>query len=63
MAQCRAAALQQAFGSELVLDRTITIALYKAVGARALATLQIDIEVDYMPYLRESRCPPDRRSA
>jgi alkylhydroperoxidase family enzyme len=50
------AALQQALGNELVVDLTITIAFYNAV-VRVLATLQIDVEDDYMPYLRQFPLP------
>ena len=50
------AALQQALGNELVVDLTITIAFYNAV-VRVLATLQIDVEDDYMPYLRRFPLP------
>jgi alkylhydroperoxidase family enzyme len=50
------AALQKALGNELVVDLTITIAFYNAV-VRVLATLQIDVEDDYMPYLRKFQLP------
>jgi alkylhydroperoxidase family enzyme len=50
------AALQKALGNELVVDLTITIAFYTAV-VRVLATLQIDVEEDYMPYLRQFPLP------
>ena len=50
------AALQQTLGNELVVDLTITIAFYNAV-VRVLATLQIDVEEDYMPYLRQFPLP------
>src|SRR6185312_13870948 len=50
------AALQQALGNELVVDLTITIAFYNAV-VRVLATLQIDVEDDYMPYLHRFPLP------
>ncbi|HEX3400524.1 MAG TPA: carboxymuconolactone decarboxylase family protein [Acetobacteraceae bacterium] len=46
------ATLQSALGNELVVDLTVTIAFYNAV-VRVLATLQIDVEEDYMPYLRQ----------
>lgn len=48
--------LQQALGNELMVDLTITIAFYNAV-VRVLATLQIDVEDDYMPYLRQFPLP------
>lgn len=44
------AALQADLGHEIVVDLTLTIAFYCAV-VRVLATLQIDVEPDYMPYL------------
>ena len=50
------AALQAALGNEQVVDLTITIAFYNAV-VRVLATLQIDVEDDYMPYLRRFPLP------
>jgi alkylhydroperoxidase family enzyme len=50
------AALQQALGNELVVDLTVTIAFYNAV-VRVLATLQIDVEDDYMPYLHRFPLP------
>ncbi|MEJ0017145.1 MAG: carboxymuconolactone decarboxylase family protein [Acetobacteraceae bacterium] len=50
------ATLQQALGNELIVDLTITIGFYNAV-VRVLATLQIDVEDDYMPYLRQFPLP------
>lgn len=50
------ATLQKALGNELVVDLTITIAFYNAV-VRVLGTLQIDVEDDYMPYLRQFPLP------
>jgi alkylhydroperoxidase family enzyme len=50
------AALQQALGNEQIVDLTITIAFYNAV-VRVLATLQIDVEEEYMPYLRQFPLP------
>lgn len=50
------AALQSALGNEQVVDLTITISFYCAV-VRVLATLQIDVEPDYMPYLRRWPLP------
>jgi alkylhydroperoxidase family enzyme len=38
-------------GNEQVVDLMIAISFYNAV-VRVLATLQIDVEPDYMPYLR-----------
>src|SRR3954447_18894185 len=48
--------LQAALGNEQVVDLTITIAFYNAV-VRVLATLRIDVEEDYMPYLRQFPLP------
>jgi alkylhydroperoxidase family enzyme len=50
------ALLQTALGNEQVVDLTITIAFYCAV-VRVLATLQIDVEPDYMPYLERWPLP------
>jgi alkylhydroperoxidase family enzyme len=50
------AALQQELGNEQVVDLTVTIAFYNAV-VRVLATLQIDVEDDFMPYLRQFPLP------
>jgi alkylhydroperoxidase family enzyme len=50
------ATLQKTLGNELVVDLTIAIAFYNAV-VRVLATLQIDVEEDYMPYLRQFPLP------
>jgi alkylhydroperoxidase family enzyme len=50
------ATLQRALGNEQVVDLTVTIAFYNAV-VRVLATLQIDVEDDYMPYLRQFPLP------
>jgi alkylhydroperoxidase family enzyme len=44
------AALQGELGNELVVDLTLTIGFYNAV-VRVLATLQIDVEPEYQPYL------------
>ena len=56
MSDATFAALQQTLGNELVVDLTITIAFYNAV-VRVLATLQIDVEDDYMPYLHRFPLP------
>jgi alkylhydroperoxidase family enzyme len=56
MAAATFATLQEALGHELVVDLTITIAFYNAV-VRVLATLQIDVEDDYMPYLKRFPLP------
>jgi alkylhydroperoxidase family enzyme len=50
------ATLQKALGNEQIIDLTVTIAFYNAV-VRVLATLQIDVEDDYMPYLRKFPLP------
>ena len=56
MSDATFATLQTALGNEQVVDLTITIAFYNAV-VRVLATLQIDVEDDYMPYLRQFPLP------
>jgi alkylhydroperoxidase family enzyme len=56
MSDATFAALQQTLGNEQMVDLTITIAFYNAV-VRVLATLQIDVEDDYMPYLRKFPLP------
>ena len=56
MSDASFAALQAALGNEQVVDLTVTIAFYNAV-VRVLATLQIDVEEDYMPYLRQFPLP------
>ena len=56
MSDATFAKLQTALGNELVVDLTITIAFYNAV-VRVLATLRIDVEDDYMPYLRRFPLP------
>jgi alkylhydroperoxidase family enzyme len=48
--------LQTTLGNELVVDLTVTIAFYCAV-VRLLATLEIDVEPDYMPYLERWPLP------
>lgn len=50
------AALQAALGTEQVVDLTLTIGFYNAV-VRVLATLQIDVEPEYMPYLQKFPLP------
>jgi alkylhydroperoxidase family enzyme len=44
------AELARAFDPERLVDLTLTIAFYNAV-VRVLATLEIDVEPDYQPYL------------
>ena len=56
MADGTFAELQQALGNELIVDLTVTIGFYNAV-VRLLATLQIDVEDDYMPYLKKFPLP------
>ena len=56
MSDATFAALQKALGNEQVVDLTVTIGFYNAV-VRVLATLQIDVEDDYMPYLRQFPLP------
>lgn len=50
------AALQAALGNELVVDLTLTIGFYNAV-VRILATLQIDVEPEYQPYMDQFPFP------
>ena len=56
MSDATFATLQNSLGNELMVDLTITIGFYNAV-VRVLATLQIDVEDDYMPYLRRFPLP------
>jgi alkylhydroperoxidase family enzyme len=56
MSDASFATLQKALGNEQVVDLTVTVAFYNAV-VRVLATLQIDVEEDYMPYLRQFPLP------
>jgi len=50
------ASLQGTLGNEQVVDLTIAISFYCAV-VRVLATLQIDVEPEYMPYLQRWPLP------
>ncbi len=50
MSDATFAALQDRLGNEQVVDLAITTGFYCAV-VRVLATLQIDVEPDYQPYL------------
>jgi alkylhydroperoxidase family enzyme len=50
------ATLQSELGNELVVDLTLTIGFYNAV-VRVLATLQIDVEPEYQPYLERFPLP------
>jgi alkylhydroperoxidase family enzyme len=56
MAEVTFAALQAELGNERVVDLTLAIGFYSAV-VRVLATLQIDVEPDYMPYLERFPLP------
>lgn len=56
MADATFAALEKALGREQVIDLTLTIAFYNAV-VRLLATLQIDVEPEYQPYLDQHPLP------
>ncbi len=56
MAEPTFATLQDALGTEHVIDLTLTIGFYNAV-VRVLATLQIDIEPEYQPYLQKFPLP------
>ena len=56
MSDATFATLREALGNEQIVDLTITIAFYNAV-VRVLATLQIDVEDDYIPYLRRFPLP------
>ncbi len=49
-------ALARHLDPERLVDLVITIAFYNAV-VRVLATLRIDVEEDYLPYLREFPFP------
>jgi len=50
------AALRKDLDTERLTDLVLTIAFYCAV-VRVLATLQIDVEDDYLPYLRQFPLP------
>jgi alkylhydroperoxidase family enzyme len=56
MSDATFAALQKELGNELVVDLTLTIGFYNAV-VRVLATLQIDVEPEYQPYLDKFPLP------
>jgi len=56
MTEATFAALRAELGNELVVDLTLTIGFYNAV-VRVLATLQIDVEPDYMQYLQKFQLP------
>ena len=50
------AVLQEGLDTERLMDLIITIAFYNGV-VRLLATLQIDVEEDYLPYLDQFPLP------
>jgi len=52
------AALQAHLSTEHLTDLVVTIAFYAAV-VRVLATMEIDVEESYMPYLRQFPLPTD----
>jgi len=56
MAEATFTALQAELGNELVVDLTLTIGFYNAV-VRVLATLQIDVEPEYQPYMDQFPFP------
>jgi alkylhydroperoxidase family enzyme len=56
MTEATFTALQAELGNEQAVDLTLTIGFYNAV-VRVLATLQIDVEPDYMPYLEQFPLP------
>ena len=56
MAAATFAALQPALGNAQIVDLTLTIAFYNAV-VRVLATLAIDVEDEYRPYLEQFPLP------
>ena len=49
--------LRKKFDTERLTDLVLTIAFYCAV-VRVLATLQIDVEEEYLPYLKQFPLPP-----
>jgi alkylhydroperoxidase family enzyme len=55
-AEATFAALAQHLDAERLVDLTITISFYNAV-VRVLATLRVDVEEDYQPYLRQFPLP------
>jgi alkylhydroperoxidase family enzyme len=56
MTEATFVALQGQLGNELVVDLTLAIGFYNAV-VRVLGTLRIDVEPDYMPYLKRFPLP------
>jgi len=51
-------ALRNAMNMECLNDLILTISFYNCV-VRYLATMQIEVEDDYLPYLKEFPLPPD----
>ena len=49
--------LREKLDTERLTDLVLTIAFYNAV-VRVLATLQIDVEEEYLPYLKQFPLPP-----
>lgn len=56
MTEATFATLRDAMGHEQVVDLTLTIGFYNAV-VRVLATLAIDVEAEYAPYLEKFPLP------
>jgi alkylhydroperoxidase family enzyme len=56
------AAMRESFDTERLTDLVLTIAFYCAV-VRVLATLQIDVEDDYLPYLKQFPLPSSAEPA
>ncbi|MBV8168210.1 MAG: carboxymuconolactone decarboxylase family protein [Alphaproteobacteria bacterium] len=56
MSDATYAALAKSYDAALLIDLTLTIGFYNAV-VRILATLQIDVEPDYQPYLDKYPLP------
>ncbi len=54
-------ALARDLDKERMVDLVVTIGFYNAV-VRVLASLEIDVEPDYQPYLDEFPLPPARRA-
>jgi alkylhydroperoxidase family enzyme len=51
--------LREYFDPELVIDLVVTIGFYVGV-VRVLATMQIDVEPEYLPYLQRFPLPADQ---
>jgi alkylhydroperoxidase family enzyme len=58
MTEATYAALERELGRERLIDLVMAVAFYNGV-VRLLATLQIDVEPEYEPYLREHPLPKD----